>query len=148
MRHRSILAACTFVLVLVAPGLASAAGGYTTGNVNMRAGPSVSFPVVTTVPAGAPVQIFGCINGWSWCDTLWGGNRGWVSGAYLNAAWQGRTVPFVAYAPRLGVPVVVYDGEVYWRRHYVGRPWYPRARAFVGPNHACVRGRFGNVVCR
>ena len=148
MRHRSLLALSAFLLVTITPGLASATAGYTTGNVNMRAGPSTVQPVVTTIPAGAPVQIAGCLTGWSWCDTIWSGYRGWVAGAYLNAAWQGRAVPFVAYAPRVGVPVVAYNGDVYWRRHYVGKPGYSRARVVVGPNHACVRGRFGNVACR
>jgi uncharacterized protein YraI len=57
-------------------------------------------------------------------------------------------VPFVAYAPRVGVPVVVYNADVYWNRYYVGKPWHPRTRVVVGPNHACVRGPFGNVACR
>jgi uncharacterized protein YraI len=148
MRKNPILAALAFLAATGAAGLAHAAAGYTTGNVNMRAGPDTSFPVVATVPAGAPVQIFGCVKGWSWCDTLWAGSRGWVSGAYLNAAWQGATVPFVAYAPRLGVPVVAYNPNVYYQRYYVGRPWYPRAGVYVGPNHACIRGRWGNVACR
>jgi uncharacterized protein YraI len=148
MRHRSLFALAAFLFVMLTPGLASAAAGYTTGNVNMRAGPSTANPVITTIPAGAPVQIAGCLAGWSWCDTIYAGYRGWVAGAYLNAAWQGKVVPFVAYAPQVGVPVVVYNADVYGKRYHVGQPWYPRARVVIGPNHACVRGRFGNVACR
>jgi uncharacterized protein YraI len=146
MRRRSIIAFCTLFLATVVPAVASAAPGFSTADVNMRAGPSTANPVVTTIPAGSPVEIIGCLNGWSWCDTPWAGYRGWVAGSYLNASWQGRAVPVVAYAPRLGVPVVVYNGPAYWRRYYAGKPW------FVGrpirPIHGCVRGRRGRIVCR
>jgi uncharacterized protein YraI len=70
MRHRPLLALCAFLLAAALPGLAAAAPGYTTGNVNLRAGPSVAYPAVVTVPFGAPVQIVSCVAGWSWCDTI------------------------------------------------------------------------------
>lgn len=146
MRRGSVIAFSTLILVIFVPGIASAVPGFSTADVNLRAGPSTANPVVTTIPAGAPVQIVGCLNGWSWCDTLWAGYRGWVSGAYLNTSWQGRTVPFVAYAPRLRVPVVAYSGNAYWRRYYAGRPWL--AGPAYGPVHGCVRGRRGGIVCR
>lgn len=145
MRRRAMTAFFAFFISLVVPGLAWAVPGFSTANVNMRAGPSTANPVVTTIPVGSPVEIVGCLAGWSCCDTLWAGYRGWVSGAYLNAAWQGQMVPFVAYAPRLGVPIVVYNGPAYWRRYYAGRPW------FVGPYrpiHGCARGPRGRIVCR
>ena len=73
MRHRSLFALSAFLFVLLTPGLASAAAaGYTTGNVNMRAGPGTANPVITTIPAGAPVQIIGAWNPrthifrWAW----------------------------------------------------------------------------------
>ena len=146
MRHRSAIALLSLAIGALTPGIAQAAPGYATANVNMRAGPSTANPVVATVPAGAPVAILNCLGGWSWCDTLWAGNRGWVSGSYLNAAWRGRAVPVVASAPRLGVPIVAYNANTYWRRHYVGRSWYPhRVRRGV---HGCVRGPYGGVACR
>lgn len=146
MRQRTIYAVCTLVVVLLMPGMAAAVPAFSTANVNMRASPGVENPVVATIPGGSPVEIVGCLNGWSWCDTVWAGNRGWVAGAYLNAPWRGTIVPFVSHAPRLGVPILAYSGEVYWRRHYVGKPWYPRrARR---PVHGCVRGPYGGVACR
>lgn len=145
MRRRAMTALFAFLFSGCAPALAWAAPGFSTADVNMRAGPSTANPVVTTIPGGSPVEIVGCLAGWSWCDTLWAGYRGWVAGAYLNTAWQGQTVPFVSYARRLAVPVVVYDGPAYWRRYYAGRTW------FFGPYrpiHGCVRGARGRVVCR
>lgn len=146
MRRHAMTAFFALFFAVGAPALAWAVPGFSTGNVNMRAGPSTANPVVATIPEGSPVEIVGCLSGWSWCDTVWAGYRGWVAGAYLNAAWQGRAVPFVTYAPRLGVPVVVYNGPAYWRRYYAGRPWFVGAP--VRPIHGCVRGRYGRVVCR
>jgi hypothetical protein len=102
----------------------------TTGNLNMRAGPDTTYPVVTTIPAGAPVQVFGCVNGRSWCDALWVGQRGWVSSAWLDATvW--RTAPIVRW-----------NKAAYWNQYYVGRPWFATPRTFMGPNHRCFRGPF------
>jgi uncharacterized protein YraI len=140
MRHPPLLALFAFLLAVAVPGLAAAAPGYTTAHVKLRAGPSTACPAVVTLPYGAPVQIVGCVSGWSWCDTIWNGYRGWVAGAYLNAAWQGRQVPFVAYAPRVAVPVVAYSPTVYANRYYVGRPAY--RHLYVGPKHSCYRGPF------
>jgi len=127
MRSLSIAAAAA-ALAIVLPAAAQAATAIATSGVNMRAGPSTADPVVTTIPAGAPVQVYGCLADRSWCDTLWVGQRGWVSAAYLNVAW--RAAP----------PVVVYDRTAYWNRYYVGRPWYAQRRVVVGPNHQCFRG--------
>lgn len=146
MRRHAMTALFALFVAMGAPALAWAVPGFSTGNVNMRAGPSTANPVVATIPRGSPVEIVGCVSGWSWCDTLWAGYRGWVAGAYLNAAWQGLAVSFVPYAPRLSVPVVVYNGPAYWRRYYAGRPWFAGAPA--RRIHGCVRGRYGRVVCR
>jgi uncharacterized protein YraI len=141
MRLASMLAAA-FACFLALPAAANAANATTTGNLNMRAGPGTTFPVVAEVPAGAPVQIYGCVKGGSWCDTAWASQRGWVAGAYLTAIWRGAPVPVATYWPRLGYPVVVYDQNAYWNRYYVGRPWYARRHLYVGPNHTCFHGPF------
>ncbi len=135
MKRISLLAAFSLLLVVVAPAIASAANGLTTATVNMRAGPSTGYPVVTTIPGNSSVQIFGCVKGESWCDTQWSGERGWVSAAYLSSAWR-------------QAPIVVFSPDIYFNRYYVGRPWYnARPRVYIGPNHRCYRGRFV-VGCR
>ena len=65
--------------LLALPALALAADGYTTGNVNLRAGPDSGYPLIDTLPAGAPLSIQGCTSGWEWCDVICQGVR--VGGA-------------------------------------------------------------------
>ncbi|TAM18000.1 MAG: hypothetical protein EPN68_14945, partial [Rhodanobacter sp.] len=70
--------------LLVLPLTILAADGYTTGNVNLRAGPDTSYPRLDTLPAGAPVDIQGCTSGWEWCDVVFQGERGWVAGNFIQ----------------------------------------------------------------
>jgi uncharacterized protein YraI len=144
MRLASIMAAAGFALGLAfaLPAAAHAANAATTAELNMRAGPSVSFPVVAQLPEGAPVEIYGCVKDGSWCDTAWASERGWVAGAYLSSIYRGAPVSVAVYAPQIGYPVVVYDQTAYWNRYYVGRPWYGGRHLYVGPNHTCFRGPF------
>ncbi|MHB0677978.1 SH3 domain-containing protein, partial [Roseomonas mucosa] len=118
-------------LGVVAP--ASAAPGYATGDVNLRAGPGTAYPRVATIGAGAPLEIFGCLDGYNWCDVGAGGMRGWVSGSYLQYAYQGRRVLIPEYGPRIGVPIVTFDFGDYWGRYYRGRPWYSPHDRWGGP---------------
>ena len=144
MRNALLPAIAGFVLAAVStvalPAAANAATAATTTPLNMRAGPGLGYPVVSALPAGAPVTIFGCVRDGTWCDTAWGPQRGWVAGAYLTAVYRGAPVVVGRYWPRLGYPVVVYNQNVYWDRYYVGRPWYARRHVFIGPNHQCFRG--------
>lgn len=140
MRPASVLAAAAFCLAFALPAAAHAANATTTSGVNMRAGPSVSYPVVASLPARAPVQIYGCVKDGSWCDTAWANQRGWVAGAYLTSIYRGAPVAVSTYAPRLGYPVVAYNRDAYWNRYYVGRSWYPKRHVYVGPNQKCFRG--------
>lgn len=145
--RRLSLGAAGAALAILLPAAAQAATGVTTSGVNMRAGPDTAYPVVTTVPAGAPVQIYGCLADRSWCDTLWVGQRGWVSASYLNVTWRGAPAPVVTYAPKVAVPVVTYNQATYWNAYYAGRPWYRTRQVYVGPNHQCFRGPRA-VACR
>ena len=110
---------------LAALGLTAAAAepvsGYTTGSVNQRTGPGVSYPVITTLPSGAEISIYGCLPAPSWCDIDAYGRRGWVSAAYVQGG-------YAYYPPNYGG--YVYSGdEGGWyndRREYRHRrPGYP-----------------------
>ena len=122
MNLRTLFAAAAFLGFTA--GAAFAQNAYTTGNVNMRAGPSTQYPRVTTVPNGAAVDVHGCTSGWSWCDTSWRGIRGWVSANYLQMLYNNRRVYLPEYAPRIGVPVITFQFGNYWDRWYRDRPWY------------------------
>jgi uncharacterized protein YraI len=94
-----------------------------TGDVNMRSGPGTNYAHITTIPAGAPVEVFSCP---SWCQVAYAGREGWVSSNYIAAGAGGAVygrAPAVVYQP---APVVVYERPImppraYWR---YGRPWW------------------------
>ncbi|MDL9999122.1 SH3 domain-containing protein [Variovorax sp. J22P240] len=110
MSNPSRHAAALLLLLLPLPALAMNA--MTLQAVNMRSGPDRAFPLVTWLPARAPVRVMGCTNGWRWCDVSSGRNRGWVDARYLSNSVRGRA------------PIVRFSPERYWDQHYRGRPWY------------------------
>nr|WP_210295937.1 SH3 domain-containing protein [Rhizobium redzepovicii] len=129
-----IAAAGLFVL---APVIAQAAEGYSTANVNMRAGPSTRYPAVAVVPAGSPVEIRGCLSNVNWCDVEFYGGRGWVSGQYVQAVYQQRRV-YVGpqYYRPLGIPMISFSVGNYWDRNYRDRDFYrERDRWSRGPDY-------------
>ena len=105
---------------------ASAQEAFTTRTVNVRAGPDTSYPAVAVLGPGAPVQVIGCLDDWSWCDVAFADNRGWVYSPYLSYVYQGYQVPFYSYAPSFGIPIIAFSLGSYWDRYYRGRPWYGR----------------------
>jgi uncharacterized protein YraI len=125
LRHLMI-AVAALAVTGGASSTALARAGFATADVNMRAGPSTGFPVVTTIPDGAGVNIHGCVADYGWCDVGWGGARGWVSGAYLQFIYNDRRVLVPYYGPRIGLPIIAFSVDTYWRHHYRHRPWYHR----------------------
>lgn len=118
---------------LMGAAAAHAAPGYSTANVNMRAGPDIDFPRVDLIPEGSPLEIRGCLRDESWCDVIWAGNRGWVISEYLTFQRRGDYVllPDVGLSA-LRIPVVRFAANDYWGRHYVGRPWYGERTRWYG----------------
>lgn len=107
------------------PALAEAAPAFSTGNVNMRSGPSTQYPAVIVIPVGSQVDIRGCMSSANWCDVAYAGYRGWVSGSYLQASYSQRRV-YVdpQYYRPLGIPTVTFSIGRYWDDHYRNRPFY------------------------
>ncbi|TCT02019.1 SH3 domain-containing protein [Aquabacter spiritensis] len=111
-----------------------------TANVNLRAGPSTAYPVVTVIPQGAGIVTYGCLPGYSWCDISLGPYRGWVSAGYIQVTYQGVPVALTpVVAPRIGVTVVNF-GPVYWNTFYTAYPWY-RSWASYAPYAPYPAGR-------
>jgi uncharacterized protein YraI len=126
LSRKAALAAAMLTLAGAAvPDDASAStAAFSVTNVNMRAGPSTSYPVVVTLPPAAGLTLFGCTANVSWCDVAWGRDRGWVAANYLHISHQGQKVVVTpALAPAIGITVVAFN-RTYWNTHYVGRPWY------------------------
>jgi uncharacterized protein YraI len=129
MRKLLTLGLASFLLAI--PIAASAQGAFTTRSVNVRAGPDTSYPAVAVLGGGAPVQVMGCLDDWSWCDVVFEDNRGWVYAPYLSYVYQGARVPFYTYAPSFGIPIISFSVGSYWDRYYRGRPWYGRRDYWV-----------------
>jgi len=136
-------------LLLGATSSAFAYDGFATGNVNLRAGPDIEYPIVTTIPAGAPLSIQGCTDAWEWCDVIFADTRGWVAGNYIQYEYNDQPVLLSGYGAAIGVPIVSFVIADYWGHYYRNRPfwaehehWYahPYVRhappaAFHGPVH-------------
>ncbi|GAB2558431.1 SH3 domain-containing protein [Rhodanobacter koreensis] len=146
-------------LSLAFPALAQAADGYVTGNVNLRAGPDPSYPLVDQLPAGTEVDVQGCTDGWEWCDVINAndGSRGWIAGNFIQYEYQDQPVLLPEYGAQIGIPIVAFTIGAYWDNYYRGRPFYrereswyhrdiprrpppPRNELYRGP----VRGGPGN----
>jgi uncharacterized protein YraI len=124
MRKRLTLGLASLLVAI--PFATSAQEAFTTRSVNVRAGPDTTYPAVATLGGGAPVEVMGCLDDWSWCDVVFGYNRGWVYAPYLTYVYQGARVPFYTYAPSFGIPIVAFSLGSYWDRYYRGRSWYGR----------------------
>jgi uncharacterized protein YraI len=111
---------------LLPASAAEAAAGRTTGDVNMRAGPSTEYPRILVLARGTPVTIHGCLQGRSWCDVSAYRERGWVSSRYLDVFYDQRRV-YVPHRPAKAAPTITFSFG-YWDRHYSHRPWYSDRR--------------------
>jgi len=121
---------CLFLLGvgvgLVVPGTSLAETAYTTKSVNLRAGPSRDYELVARAPAGVPVDVYGCVDDWTWCDVSLGDDRGWVYAGNLVYPYRDRRVVILGNGPLFGFPIVTFSVGPYWDTYYRGRPWYSR----------------------
>ncbi|UXM95717.1 SH3 domain-containing protein [Bartonella sp. HY329] len=111
-------------------GTALAADAITTGNVNLRNGPSTRYRVQATLPAGYPININQCRA--NWCSINAGGYSGWISARYI--AYQNARQPVRPYVgnpgPAVVMPFIIGGyGDYYYRnrdrnyyRHHYHRP--------------------------
>ena len=107
---------------------------WTTRQVNARAGPDATYPVVATLAGDYPVDVAGCLSDYSWCDVVFNGDRGWVPGRRLHYSYQSRRVPLYDYGARIGLPIVSFSLLNYWDSYYSARPFYQdRPRWYNAP---------------
>jgi uncharacterized protein YraI len=134
-----LFAAFGFSLALSASALATTA--FVATDLNLRSGPSTAYPVVSVLPRGSSVEVFGCTDGYAWCDVARRGNRGWVSARYLEFPQRGRRLPVAEPLPHLGVPIITFGFGQYWDDHYYDRPWYHERRRYAPPAYRDRIGR-------
>jgi uncharacterized protein YraI len=97
---------------------------YTSEPVDLFAGPSDAYPVVTELGPNVPVEVMGCVSDYSWCDVALPGLRGWIYAGYLTYPYQGAYVPLEGYGAVIGLPIVTFSIGAYWGSFYRDRPWY------------------------
>ncbi|WDS36143.1 SH3 domain-containing protein [Pseudoxanthomonas sp.] len=97
---------------------------YLTSSANLRTGPNADYPRIVSVSSGTRVEVFGCIDDWSWCDIATRGERGWVSASYLDYDNGGRRTRIYGNGASLGLPVLTFVLGTYWDAHYRSRSWY------------------------
>lgn len=121
------------ILTAVASTASAATVAVSTADVNLRAGPSTSYPVVVVVPQGASIVTHGCVADYAWCDVAYAAYRGWVSASYVQVVHQGvPTVLTPSLATDVGITVAVYD-RVYWDTYYLAQPWYGSWTSYYRP---------------
>jgi uncharacterized protein YraI len=113
-----------FAGTLLVSAAASAATGYTTDRVNLRAGPGRDYPTIQTLRSDTKVNVHGCIARFNWCDVSKGRARGWVDGDALMVPYQGRRVAIMEYGPQLRLPVITFSFDNYWDDHYRRASFY------------------------
>lgn len=111
-------------LLFAAFGIASAQDAYTSRPMNVHAGRDRDYPLVAQLDAGAPLDVHGCLEDWSWCDVSFDDGRGWIYAGGVSFVYQGDRVPLYSYGPRLGLPIITFSLGAYWGQYYRGRPWY------------------------
>jgi uncharacterized protein YraI len=131
--RNTIAAGFAGLAMFVVPGLAEAAQGFIASQTSLRAGPGGQFPYVDQLPAGAPVTVFGCLGGRSWCDVSFRGDRGWVSGSDLEIIFHSRRVRIVEVTETF-VPVETFSVAIYWDHYYRGKPFYAERNRFTSVN--------------
>jgi uncharacterized protein YraI len=114
------------LFLTAAAGAAHAYSASVVGPVNMRAGPSVAYPQVALLGPGTSVEVFGCEQGYGWCDVQVGPNRGWVAAQYLQAQGPSGPVIVANAGVLLALPIIAFSFGSYWDSYYRGRPWYGR----------------------
>jgi uncharacterized protein YraI len=137
---RFALVAVALTLTAWAPQLLAFTATVTT-HAHLRAGPSVEYPSVALLPPGVVVQVYGCEQGYGWCDASLGLDRGWVDAAYLQAAAPNGPVVLSSGAVMLGVPIIAFSFNSYWNSYYRGRPWYGQRAHYYGYWNRYPHGR-------
>jgi uncharacterized protein YraI len=88
-------------------------------SVNLRAGPSTTYSIITTIPEGSLVRILGCTDSYEWCGVDYRGSEGYSAGRYLtviSGQYSDQIITGVGVGLALSIPLWHYN---HWRPpHY------------------------------
>ncbi|MEF2070941.1 DUF1236 domain-containing protein [Consotaella aegiceratis] len=110
MKIHALLAGAAILAATATPSLAQTAVSATT-DLNVRAGPGPTFPVIGVIPAGGSAALGGCTETGNWCQVSASGQQGWVYSQYLTADMSGQQVVIVDHRADLQVPVTTYEND-------------------------------------
>jgi uncharacterized protein YraI len=138
------LATCLIAMgAMFQPGKANAAPGFVVGHAEMHAGPDYEYPTVAVIGDGGRVEIFGCLDDWSWCDVGYRYDRGWVAGEELVADYHYARQPLYDVAPFIGIGVIAFSFDTYWGAHYHSRPFFHDRARWRTYTHTHYRTNWG-----
>lgn len=117
-----VMIAAGFIALAATP----AAAASLTNALNLRSGPGTGYNVITSMPAGARVDVGPCSGGW--CQVAWRGRQGYASASYISG--ESRARPRRALRRRaisrsatLGDhPLQRYRAPKYWGYNHDARP--------------------------
>jgi len=113
----------SLISLLVATSTAMASSALVTTDLNLRVSPDTRYRPITVLPAGAIVDVRGCVRSYSWCRVSWRGYDGWAYSRYL-ANQDGRyRRDFDNYAVSIGIPIIagIIIGSALSDRHHYDR---------------------------
>ena len=76
------------------------------------------------MPRNSYIDVYGCTDGYSWCDVDYEGERGWLPATRIQFVYDGRRGSVNNLAPFLGLMILQFSFRDYWSNHYQDRSWY------------------------
>jgi uncharacterized protein YraI len=129
-RMKFALAVGVAMVSLMGAQAAQAYQAYVTAPAPILTGPSADYPPVVYLRGGEPVEVYGCLDGYEWCDIQFREFRGWFDADQLTYAYEGRRVPLYDYGYDIGLPIINFSLGDYWGRYYRDRPFYRQRERF------------------
>lgn len=105
------VSAAALAAALAIPTGALALPGSVTTDLNMRAGPGPTYPIVTTIDNNSTIEVEGCIESGNWCQVSWNGQTGWAYANYISHEMDGSLVVLPEARARIDIPTVSYEGS-------------------------------------
>ncbi|MCY1126565.1 SH3 domain-containing protein [Frigidibacter sp. RF13] len=97
------------IVGLMGSGAAMAMESAATTDLNLRQGPGPQYAIVGVIPAGAAVEVEGCVDAANWCQVTYEGNTGWSFGDYLTTKVGEEPMILTMDRTKTQVKTVVYE---------------------------------------